>query len=68
MPKDGFDWTDALAEQFISEFREHEYVWNTKCKDYKNNVKQELAWKTIAENLNIPGRTKLQKGTVFSPK
>jgi len=34
-------------------------VWNTKGKDYKNNVKKELTWKTIAETLDIPGRTKL---------
>ena len=59
MPKEGFEWTDDLVEAFISEFREHECVWNTKCKDYKNNVKNELACKTIAENLDIPGRTKL---------
>ena len=43
MPKEGFEWTDDLVEAFISEFREHECVWNTKCKDYKNNVKKELA-------------------------
>ena len=59
MPKKGFEWTDELVEAFISEFREHKCVWNTKCKDHKNNVKKELAWKTIAENLDIPGRTKL---------
>ena len=35
MPRDGFEWTDDLVEQFISEFREHESVWNAKCKDYK---------------------------------
>ena len=57
MPKDGFEWTGDLIEAFIPEFCEHECVWNTKCKDYKNNVKKELAWKTIAEDLDIPGRT-----------
>ena len=68
MPKEGFEWTDDLVEAFISEFREHECVWSTKCKDYKNNFKEELAWKTIAENLDISGRTKLQKKRFFSPK
>ena len=59
MTKKDFEWTDDLVEAFISEFREHECVWNTKCKDYKNNVKMELAWKTIVENLDIPDRMKL---------
>ena len=55
MSKEGFEWTDDLVEAFIADL-----VWNTKCKDYKNNVKKELAWKMIAENLDIPGRTKLR--------
>ena len=47
MPRDGFEWTGDLVEQFISKFRENESVWNTKCKDNKIAAKKQLAWKTI---------------------
>lgn len=54
--KKTFDWTDEQEDTLIALWQEHEYLYNMKCRDYKNTQKKERAIESIAAKIGTTGR------------
>jgi hypothetical protein len=43
-------WNDEITCKFVELYKEHEYLWNMKSNEYRNNARQ-TALEKIVENI-----------------
>lgn len=51
-----YDWTEEKEEMLISWWEETEYLYNLKCKEYKDQAKKQRAYEDIAVKIGTTGK------------
>lgn len=49
-------WTTEKEETLAQEWKEHEYLYNLKLDDYRDNRKKEIALQKIASKIDVTGK------------
>lgn len=50
-----FRWSEETTFKFVSEYVEHECLWNIKSPNYKNKQMKQSAYLDLEKTMNIPG-------------